>query len=125
MATAHKHLSLLICALVLHKPCCRMRYLRPFKRDQCGKGGGGAACADTCFACITIVTGRYITGLQPMSSPQTERRSMMGEVNSHQVHGDLHMSQYDPRTEIMNMTAVSCRREVEILLTDYTVLFGE
>lgn len=44
MATAHKHLSLLICALVLHKPCCRMRYLRPFKRDQCGKGGGGSVC---------------------------------------------------------------------------------
>lgn len=40
MATAHKHLSLLIYALVLHKPCCRMRWLRPFKRDQCGREGG-------------------------------------------------------------------------------------
>lgn len=38
MATPHKHLSLLIYALVLHKPCCRMTELHPFKRDQCGRG---------------------------------------------------------------------------------------
>lgn len=88
--------------------------------------GWEPACADPCFTCITIVRGCYITSRQPMSSRQTERRCLMGEVNGRKVRRDLHMSWYNfPLTEIMNMTAVNYRRDVEKLPTDYAAHFRE